>query len=164
MSSRAIARSFRKAYSVAVKTLQPFDGICPRDCNLCEERETLMLLPGESELIAGDPRESPVSGRILLRVLDAAHASDEACPLQCSSCKSCRIYESRPIDCRSFPVVPTLALDGDDVHVTVSRTYCPIADKLPDGFIDAVRRAWQTLSPFLDDNWKQSFNDTASTP
>ena len=164
VNEQATTGSFRRAYSEAIEILRPFDGICPRDCNLCEERETLVLVPGESRLIPTALTDVPDQRRRLLQVLDASDSSNEACKLQCSTCNSCRIYASRPVDCRSFPAVPDFDLKGNDVRVNVSRSYCPIADELPAGFVEAVRCAWQVLSPFLTTEWKKRFNETPSNP
>ncbi|MCH8853011.1 MAG: hypothetical protein IID41_10220 [Planctomycetes bacterium] len=145
----------------AVRELGPFDGICPRDCSLCEEKETLVLIPGEAETIAEEVGADAAVKGSLLRMLKDADGSDKACPMQCTACKSCEIYPTRPIDCRSFPVVPEFSADGR-VQVRVSRSYCPIADDLPDGFVQTVQRVWQELSPHLPDDWKRRYNATPS--
>lgn len=152
--------AFEEAYRLAVRDLRQYDGICPRDCDLCEDNETLVLLPAEAELIASS---LPVLNKHDAgRALAAASGSTEDCPMRCTACSSCHIYENRPLDCRSFPVVPEFSEDGNDVNVRISRKYCPIADKLPPGFVDSVRRVWQSLAPYLPADWKHYYNNTPS--
>ena len=150
------SKEYEIAYQRAKQLLKPFDGICPRDCNLCEERELLVLLPGEKDFISED--HAPLS---LLSSLAEAAVSNLACPAKCECTNSCTIYPSRPIDCRSFPVVPTFEPDGS-VSTRVSHSYCPIADSLPDGFVAAVHAAWTMLRPHLSAQWMERFNRTPS--
>lgn len=160
MSSPGTADSFKETYQEAIALLRTFDGICPRDCDLCEDREILMLIPGEAQLIAEQACEASSEERELFRVLNGSSGSQSPCVAQCQTSRSCGLYESRPIDCRSFPAVPEFDLDSADVHVEVSCSYCPIADRLPVGFTDAVETAWRRLSPYLPQDWKRRFNET----
>ena len=156
MTKRQDQASLSGAYAKAVGLLRPFDGICPQDCNLCEERETLVLIPGEDHLAPNDGRT-----RDLLRVMSEIDPQ-RPCPAQCSRPSSCSIYNQRPLDCRSFQVVPRFEADGK-VSTEISRSHCPIADTLPDGFEEAVRVAWEGIEPHLPDEWKQAYNTTPVT-
>ena len=157
-------RMFAAKYRWAVDELRKFDGICPRDCNLCEEKETLVLIPGEARRIAQAARDSLDERARLTQSLHESDQSSESCRMQCSACNSCRIYPERPVDCRSFPVVPEFSLVDNTIRVRVSRSYCPIAETLPPGFVETVQRVWQELSEFLPSDWKRRYNDTPSLP
>ena len=150
------SEEYKIVYQRAKQLLKPFDGICPRDCNLCEERELLVLLPEEKDFIAED--HAPSS--LLFSLVETA-ASIRSCPAKCECTDSCTIYPSRPMDCRSFPVVPTFEPDGS-VSTRVSHSYCPIADSLPEGFVAAVHGAWTMLRPHLPTQWMERFNRTPS--
>ena len=156
--------TFEAKYRWAVKELSVFDGICPRDCKLCEEKEILVLMPGESRLIADEVCTNSLERRAIPPVLDKASESYISCPMQCAAFNYCRIYEARPIDCRSFPAVPEFASECDDVRISVSHSYCPIAGQLPTGFVETVKHVWQELSPYLPKEWKRRYNDTPSPP
>ena len=154
------AKTVEEAYERAVHVLRPFDGICPSDCNLCEEREVLMLVPGEERLAS----KNSVTSRSLFKSLAVASgSSDSACPAQCPCTKACRIYDSRPLDCRSFPVVPVFGGGASRVETYISKSYCPIAHSLPEGFVEAVREAWEILLPFLPLGWRKAYDETPSS-
>lgn len=146
--------AYKAAYRAALETLKPFDGMCPRDCSHCEEREVLILLPGEEELMSGNLRAGN-----LLTLLEVSSSKDLPCPAQCSFTKSCDIYPNRPIDCRSFPVVLAFESDGN-LTTRISSSYCPIAESLPLGFRNAVELAWKSLLPYLPEDWKRKYNKT----
>ncbi len=152
MPAQGTSDEYKNAYRKALGLLRPFDGICPSDCNKCEEREVLVLLPEEETFL---PHERV--SKALQSELTAVSGVKGPCPAHHPCVQGCAIYRHRPIDCRSFPIVPHFEADGT-VGIRVSRSYCPIADSVPHGFADAVQAAWHLLAPHLPKEWKQKYN------
>ena len=142
------------------KATDKYSGICPEECSLCEQFEHLVLIPSEEEYILTKSQEY---GIVLERSF--RRCGPISCELGSSDCgmlgkkNKCLIYHQRPLDCRSFPVVPRFRLQrGDGIDFYLSNAYCPIADKLTNGYIDTMKEAWQLLSPHLPRWWKAFYN------
>jgi hypothetical protein len=75
---------------------------------------------------------------------------------------NCSIYDDRPLDCRSFPVVPHFSLlQVEDVSFFLADEYCPLGKKpslLPDGFVRDAQRMWRLLTPMIPRSWKSEYN------
>ena len=74
---------------------------------------------------------------------------------------TCSVYDHRPLDCRSFPVVPRFSLSTDDVDFYLANAYCPLGKTpslLPDGFVPDAQRMWRLLAPMIERSWKAEYN------
>lgn len=162
MMNRFAKDAFKVALREAFDLMTPYSGFCPPSCQDCEPNESLMLLPFEEEIIAERlraARKEPVTFR-----QDASGYLVEQDNHICTMLNlsgTCLIYDHRPLDCRSFPVVPRFSLSNDDVAFYLANTYCPLGKTpslLPDGFIPDVEKMWRLLAPMIELSWKAEYN------
>lgn len=159
-------RIFQKL-EIACDLTDRFSGVCPEGCTQCEERESLLLLPYEDELIklhlAREGRPSPSTFQQLsLRVRQCkvsvgySQGGGPPCPMMERGTGMCAIYKARPLDCRSFPLVPRF-LDNGGLDFYLAR-YCPIALRLSPDFIRVTKQVWQMLLEDLPLWWRRLYN------
>lgn len=63
----------------------------------------------------------------------------------------CGIHEHNPLDCRTFPLLPSLDLDGALTWDLAGD--CPSLSFLNPDFADSVRDIWADLAPHLPQAW-----------
>jgi Fe-S-cluster containining protein len=142
------------------------DGICERD-------EKVFFLPFEIEFVS-ERTGLDLVGTGAFWVVDIPDVGDDGrmgsvpiglkdshrrCPFFTQDCQ-CAIHDHRPVDCRSFPLIPSFYRDGS--VGSVLRGYCPLvsgtdrlkAPGLPDGFVELYRELWEFLSPNVPVSWK----------
>ncbi len=141
------------------KLTDEFSGMCPPACTLCENRETLMLLPYEEELIQDNSGKKDRSKMFLKN--DCGYYYQPfgfSCPMLHSS-GTCKVYHKRPFDCRSFPIVPRFQLDNDNsIEFFLANPYCPILQDLSRNFIKITSESWQYIAENLPFDWKATYN------
>jgi len=113
--------------------------------------EQVTLLPFEAEYIqARLARE----GRLQTLETIRAIAGCERCPF--FENKRCAIHPHRPIDCRTYPLVPVFR--GDEITFQVSGV-CPLRAGMDRPFIQLMEGVWQRLQPLLPPEWRRLYND-----
>jgi Fe-S-cluster containining protein len=141
------------------KLTDEFSGMCPPACTLCENRESLMLLPYEEELIQDNSGKKGQSNIFLKN--DCGYYYQPlgfSCPMLHSS-GSCKMYNKRPFDCRSFPVVPRFQLDKDNsIEFFLANSYCPQLQNLSSKFIKITIECWRYIAENLSSEWKTTYN------
>jgi Fe-S-cluster containining protein len=142
------------------KLTDEFSGSCPHACNLCENRESLMLLPHEEELIQDNSGKKDQSNMFLKNCYGYYYQPlGFSCPRLHSS-GACKMYNKRPFDCRSFPVIPRFRLDKDNsIEFFLSNPYCPILQNLSNDFIKITIECWQYIAENLPIDWKATYNE-----
>ncbi len=141
-----------------------YSNFCPSHCQLCEINESFVLIPGEVAIIlerAENRKKALISQYFPIRRNKCNYASEGIrCPML--SCKAkCEIYHTRPIDCRSYPVVPRFSLEDNSVECFLADSYCPLtklSSLLPEGFIKQITNVWNYLAPDLPLEWKAQYN------
>ena len=130
--------------------------ICPHGCRLCEDRETLMLVPYEDELMGIENEQS----RTFLR--DGCGYCYQPRGYSCKKLHSsgiCTIHKKRPFDCRSFPIVPRFRLDKRNIiDFYLVDDYCPMLNEVSAGFIKTTIECWQSIIEHLPYDWKVMYN------
>jgi Fe-S-cluster containining protein len=142
-----------------IYTLTDEFSFCPVGCNLCEERENLLLLPYESEFIAKGCGTSGAIAFGKLRFGICWEQVNQPCPMLKRD-GSCAVYSKRPFDCRSFPIVPRFPLKQPRVEFFMANVpYCPTKEAFstPEFTITTIR-CWLDIVQFLPDKWKKRYN------
>ncbi len=141
------------------KLTDEFSGMCPKTCALCENRESLMLLPYEEELIQDNSGKIDQNNMFLKdRCGYYYQPLGFSCPMLHSS-GTCKMYHKRPFDCRSFPVVPRFQLDkGNSIDFFLANPYCPLLQNLSSDFIKITIECWRYFAENLSSDWKTSYN------
>jgi len=146
---------FTKLFDIYDLTSECSD-LCPSGCSLCENKETLMLLPFEDEYICS---ESGKDQRDMYLKNQNGHCYQPP-GFSCSNLGltgACRIYQVRPFDCRSFPIVPKFGPDHA-IDFYLAGSYCPLIDKLPEYFIRTTIECWESIFENLPNDWKNMYN------
>ncbi len=112
--------------------------------------EQVTLLPFEDEFIQA--RLAAEGRQVPLEQVQAI-AGCEQCPFFVS--RRCSIHPHRPIDCRTYPLVPSFAEAGE-VTFTVSGV-CPLRAGVDRPFIRLMTAVWEKLQPYLSSDWKASY-------
>ena len=138
--------------------LKAYDNICPCNCYLCEEYETIILLPNEDKLISKQFK----LGKKFIRHEDGFYYLDMSvdCPhfRREDSRSSCEIYELRPVDCRIFPFYPRFNIDNNTYNVLRSNTYCPVAKEELFSMERDVGKVLDLVNKFASKAWKVTYN------
>lgn len=141
------------------KLIDGFSGMCPPECDLCEKKETLILLPHEEELMHEHIENKEPN--MFFKTSCGYHY--QPLGFSCSMLQSsgtCQIYPKRPFDCRSFPVVPRFRLDeNDSIEFFLASSYCPILTNLPNNFIKTTIQCWISIAENLSLEWKRMYNN-----
>ena len=136
-----------------------FSGTCPKGCALCEDRETLMLLPYEDEFMHRNIEKKQID--MFLKNSSGYHY--QPLGFSCSMLQSsgtCQVYPKRPFDCRSFPIVPRFSLDkNNSIEFFLANSYCPILNTLPSNFIKNTIKCWKYIAENLPLDWKKMYNN-----
>ena len=113
--------------------------------------EQVTLLPFEDEYIQS---RLAAEGRSESLETIRRIAGCEQCPFFQN--RRCAIHPHRPLDCRTYPLVPVFG--EHDVLFKVSGV-CPLRGGMDQPFIALMRRVWKRLLPRLDPVWKARYND-----
>jgi Fe-S-cluster containining protein len=134
----------------------PCTALCDGRCERMDHEETVLLLPYEMEYVTekGGLRGSPFDV-IAIDGLDCGLMGFTR-EYPCLGQKGCAIYEFRPLDCRSFPIIPYFRPDGSIEFYLAP--YCPLKDTLPLEFVSGLTSCWRQLSPVLSWSWKSYYN------
>ena len=136
----------------------PYDNICLCNFYLCEEYETIVLLPREEKLIS----KTFELEKKFIRHEDGFYYLDMTidCPYfqRGASRNSCQIYEWRPIDCRIFPFYPRFDIDNNTYNLLRSNTYCPVANKELSSMERDVGKVIGLVNNFVSKAWKTAYN------
>jgi len=120
---------------------------CPADCVLCEDGP-MQFLPGEIEHMEkklGIPKEKlanmhEIGGHAVWMI-----ARDEGhCIFY--DCGRCRNRDARPLDCRTYPAIPS----KKDGRISVRLdSRCPLVKKgmISDEFLSRAESAWKKAAP-----------------
>ena len=111
--------------------------------------EQVTLLPHEAEFIQvrlkADGEDVPIT-------MIEGIAGCERCPFFRQ--QRCSIHPHRPIDCRTYPLVPAL-VDGE-IRFQVSGV-CPRWDGTDQPFVQLMEGVWRQLNPHLSLKWWQEY-------
>jgi Fe-S-cluster containining protein len=126
-------------------------------CTECAEApcevgpEQVTLLPYEDEFIQA---RLAAEGRCVSLAEVRGIAGCEQCPFFVS--RRCSIHPHRPIDCRTYPLVPRFALGEQRIAFSVSGV-CPIRAGVDRPFIELMRVVWEKLHVRLSEDWKKTY-------
>jgi Fe-S-cluster containining protein len=126
-------------------------------CTNCAEApcevgpEQVTLLPFEAEYI--QTRLAREGRHQSLETINSIAGCDR-CPF--FEDKRCAIHPHRPIDCRTYPLVPVF--QGDDLTFQVSGV-CPLRAGMDQPFIELMEAVWQRLLHLLPQDWRREYND-----
>jgi Fe-S-cluster containining protein len=67
----------------------------------------------------------------------------------------CAIHPHRPVDCRTYPMVPVF---GDTTIQFRVSGVCPKRAGMDEPFIRLMTGVWQRLTPHLPEAWRKHFN------
>lgn len=81
--------------------------------------------------------------------------SSRPCPFL-SENNHCQIYDIRPLDCRSFPLIPVFQCDG--TLTFRMDTECPSVDTFSLSYKHDFQELWHELLPHLPMNYRLLFN------
>lgn len=109
----------------------------------------MVLLPGEKEYL----RSIGIRFHNVKRWKRQIEYVDK-CPF--SKNGLCKINSTNPIDCRTFPVIPS-TLNGVVMSVISSR--CPRSDKLEPTYQQTVESVWTDIFAEMSQSWKDAFVD-----
>ncbi len=128
-----------------------------RICSDCEDApcevgpEQVTLLPFEDEFI-----RDRLAARGAHVALETIHdiAGCKHCPF--FRARRCAIHPHRPVDCRTYPMVPVFV--GNGVTYTVSGV-CPRRAGMDLPFMKLMSAVWNRLTPFLPKAWMAAYNE-----
>lgn len=123
------------------------DILCPVDCNICENG-WIQFLPGEIEFLSHKVKipKSKIAKlykmhgkKVWMRLQKDSH-----CPF--FNLGRCSIRKWRPMDCRSFPVVPKIIKNKIVMELCIR---CPLVKKgeIKNTFIRKANEAWKIINP-----------------
>jgi len=81
--------------------------------------------------------------------------SSTPCPFLTADYK-CGIHNIRPLDCRSFPLIPVFNLDGTMTFRV--DTECPSAETFSADYQTKLKKVWEKLLPSLPMNYRMLYN------
>jgi Fe-S-cluster containining protein len=112
--------------------------------------EQVTLLPFEAEFILGRLERAGVIASLeeVKGIAGCQH-----CPFFREH--RCAIHPHRPVDCRTYPMVPVFA--AGSIKFSVSGV-CPRRAGMDEPFIRLMADVWENLAPRLPEAWKQGFN------
>ena len=132
--------------------------------NLCKEcqgapcekgPDIVVLLPFEAEFIRNKLREKKL--KHAAQDINNIETETGACPFFQKD--KCAIHCSRPIDCRTYPLMPIFRENTFEIRLLRG---CPYGNDVPESFLKATSRVWQKLSPLLSLHWKRKYNKIVS--
>ena len=156
-SNRAIFHNIYKEFYSKDKETGNFE-----QCDICKDAtcersdDEVLFLPYESQFIFQNIDNDKVF--INSKTLKEVETTEQDCPYFKE--KRCKIHSHRPIDCRSFPLVP-LFHKGKFI-LKISSSF-PYGHKITQDFYDSTNEIWTKLSPVLSDNWKQRYRKMISS-
>lgn len=122
-----------------------------------------IMLPFEREHIIAKTGITPQKIQtIRIPFLEATHidigfiTNELPCPFL-SSGNQCSIYEIRPLDCRSFPLIPVFQDDGT-LNFRMDND-CPSVITFSSSYKDAFKQLWVELLPHLPMSYRMTFNE-----
>lgn len=148
--------TMRETIQYSRTALSSFDHICPLGCNVCEEKETLVLLPTE-ETFWMYPDDYISAFRITSQGYLYILESDEHCPFFNGTI--CSDYDHRPIDCRIHPLYPVFNINDNTFLMGIASSYCPMANSLPREFIMSAIKVCTMLNRKAPLQWKKLYNE-----
>lgn len=157
-----------KKNSIQYNAYQIYDDIISKNnngifsyCKSCHDSpcersiDDVVLLPFEESFILDRLKENKVAtNRITIKSIQ----TEIICP--CYVNKKCDIHSSRPIDCRSYPLIP-IFLSNNKFSLKVSSN-CPNSNKISQNFYKRTRAIWKAVFPLLSEGWKTRYNNIAS--
>ena len=153
LGRRRAFRFFQLVYSVTESGLGALRA-CDRcsHCELASVGEKVIFLPYEAEYIAtvltSQGRQDDIPS---LRGI----SRDKLCPFFRQN--RCALHPVRPIDCRSFPVVPKFTNDSVELHLGVN---CPCCSLVNTEFKHLWASVWNVALPYLPSEWRSDYNAT----
>lgn len=124
-------------------------------CERSTSEDDVLLLPFESQFISQNLRKKGSCSDI--RTIRGIQTSNNKCPFFIK--KRCRVHSFRPIDCRSFPLVPVFNNGFFTLKISSS---CSFGDRISQSFYDEMKVMWVKLLPVLSESWKKSYNKMIS--
>jgi Fe-S-cluster containining protein len=111
-------------------------------CNKCEDLP-IMYLPKEAESIAKKLNINPKELGKQSKKINCYYIGrfDPDCKYFIEN--RCEIHRLRPLDCRSFPILPYYQ-KGMKFFLTY---FCPAAESIDNAFINKTIRMWKKASP-----------------
>ena len=122
-------------------------------CNLCNKCEELpvMYLPGEAEKIAKKLGITPDKlGKKSKQGFYYIGKNDKDCIYLQNG--KCQMYELRPLDCRSFPIVPFY----DKKMRFMLINFCKAAETIDKDFIEKTINEWKKAKP--SEKWLKEYS------
>jgi len=127
-----------------------------RICTDCVEApcevwpEQVTLLPFEDEFIQ---KRLAAEGRDVSLETVRGIAGCRECPFFQN--RRCAIHPHRPVDCRTYPMVPVFSRPDPEFKVS---GVCPLREGMDLPFIRLMRGVWMRLSPRLTSQWKSGYD------
>ncbi len=138
--------------------LEPYNNVCPRECYLCEEPETAMLLPNEEKLI----HEYADKINNFIKHEDGFYYLNTKTDCSFFSIKNnkneCIIYSDRPVDCRIFPFYPEFNLKNNSYSLLRSEMHCPISNENLSDMENDVKKVLDIINRSVPKSWKEAYN------
>ena len=159
MRKKIFFELFEKAYKITDS--YPLDcTICPQ--RMCEDQESVMLLPYENEYIKEKLNLKKLPFRTI-KVGDEKIGFESykvPCPCYNKKSKKCGVYIARPIDCRTYPVVIYFTKTGK-MRFGLADEYCPVAKKklVSKEYISIMKKVWKMFENLLSKEWKEKYNE-----
>lgn len=98
------------------------------------------------------PVEVAFGTTIDIGIMDVEHP----CPFL-SVNYDCTCYAFRPVDCRSFPLIPTFGAGGE-VGFRLD-TNCPSAHTFSEAYQSRAKAGWRALAPYLSAEYRRIYSD-----
>jgi len=143
---------FFRIYEIVYNMTEMSDLPCFSVCDgICENIESAYFLPFEDEFIQ---RKLKLSKNPFKKIknkewinsmvsIEEKGPVEKHCPFSVN--QFCTIHEVRPMDCRSFPIIPYF----DKSLKFFVAEYCPLKGKVPKNFVKMMKKAWRILFPYV---------------
>lgn len=126
---------------------------CSAPCENGHEQDIAVLLPFEDQFILNKLDAKGFKyNPLMVKNIETVY-----CPFLKNG--ECSIHSFRPIDCRSYPLIPVFS---KDLFVMKLLTRCPYRDNISKNFLNSISITWTKLLPFLPPKWRQKYNKIQS--
>lgn len=127
------------------------NGIFCGECEKAEAPENIALLPYEDVYIY---RRLKAAGIHVPMSRIKLISTRPKCPFLSNG--RCSIRQSRPFDCRSYPIVPRF-FGTHEIDFYLSEI-CPATRDVPRDFVALMKRLWKRIVPDLPEQWRVKYN------
>lgn len=118
----------------------------------CERIDKVTFLPFESRFILKSLNLKKKRYK-MCTVMRIETGKNNKCPFSIE--KKCTIHTVRPIDCRTYPLVP---LFSNHSFVLMLSPGCPHGNEITQEFYNSSKKVWSEIFPYLSESWKKKYN------